>query len=230
MLTTLLVEDDLDLAATLIDYLALEDIQCDHASHGHAALSLLATNPYQVIILDLNLPRMDGIAVCEALRNKGMDTPVIMLTARDTLEDKLQGFNAGTDDYLVKPFALSELVVRLHALSKRRSGQTQKLSLGGLEMRLAERQVCREQQVIKLSPTGFKLLEVLLRASPAPVSRQELIQAIWGESPPDSNSLKVHMHHLRKQVDGPFEEKLIHTLPGFGFTASLQEDINENQN
>lgn len=217
MLNVLLVEDDVDLAQTVIDYLSLESIACDYASNGMAGLQLIEQNRYDVVLLDLNLPRLDGLSLCERLRAAGNDTPILMLTARDRLDDKLAGFEAGTDDYLVKPFELKELVVRLHALARRRSGQTRLLCCGDLEMNLKGRTVTRAGQAIKLSPIGWQLLEVLLRASPQVVSRQKLIASVWGDEPPDSDSLKVHLFHLRKAIDAPFAHPLLHTMAGHGF-------------
>lgn len=217
MLNVLLIEDDLDLAQTVVDYLQIEQINCDHASNGVAGLHLLQQQHYDVLLLDLNLPRLDGIKVCETLRADGNAVPVLMLTARDQISDKVAGFNAGTDDYLIKPFELQELVLRIQALSKRRSGQVQLLSCVDLEMNLNERSVSREGQSIKLSPIGWRLLECLLRATPTAVSRQQLEETVWGDEVPDSNSLKVHMHHLRKAVDTPFGSNLIHTVSGYGF-------------
>ena len=140
MLNLLLVEDDIDLATAVIDYLELEDIQCDHAANGLIGLNLIEKNSYQAIILDLNLPKMSGLTVCESMRNKGMDTPVLMLTAMDSLQDKLTGFSKGADDYLVKPFAMEELIVRVQALSRRRSGQVNLLKVAGIELNLDQRQ------------------------------------------------------------------------------------------
>ncbi|RLT94792.1 response regulator transcription factor [Ketobacter sp.] len=213
----LLVEDDLDLAQTVVQYLALEQIQCDHASNGVAGLNLMQRNAYQVLLLDLNLPRLDGLKVCQQLRQQGNDTPILMLTARDQLADKVDGFEAGTDDYLVKPFELQELVVRINALARRRSGQVRKLQYGPLELNLDEKKATRDGLALKLSPTGWRLLETLTRAAPAVVSREQLEQALWGDELPDSNSLKVHLFHLRKSVDAPFEQALIHTIAGQGF-------------
>lgn len=217
MLNVLLVEDDFDLAETVIDYLAIESISCDYASNGVAGEKLLADNAYDVVLLDLNLPRLDGLTLCQKLRSGGNDTPVLMLTARDQLDDKVAGFEAGTDDYLVKPFELRELVVRIHALARRRSGQVQLLRCADLEMNLKEDDVSRAGQKIKLSPTARQILEALLRVSPETVTKQKLIDTVWGDDPPDSNSLKVHMHHLRKAVDDGFDPPLIHTIPGRGF-------------
>ena len=216
MLNVLLVEDDFDLAETVIDYLELETIRCDYASNGMAGLQLMADNSYDVVLLDLNLPRLDGLTLCQKARAEGNDTPVLMLTARDQLADKLAGFEAGTDDYLVKPFELQELVMRIQALAKRRSGQVQILRCGDLEMNLSERRATRAGQPLKLSPIGWQLLEVLLRASPQVVSRQLLTAAVWGEDTPDSDSLKVHLFHLRKAIDAPFAHPLLQTVAGHG--------------
>ena len=216
-MNVLLVEDDFDLAETVIDYLSLESISCDYASNGMAGLQLLEQNSYDVVLLDLNLPRLDGLSLCERVRLGGDDTPVLMLTARDQLDDKLAGFEAGTDDYLVKPFELEELVVRIHALAKRRSGQVKLLRCGDLVMNLKERYVTRAGRPIKLSPIGWQLLETLLRASPESVSKQSLVASVWGEDPPDSNSLKVHIHNLRKAIDGAFSAPMLHTVTSHGF-------------
>lgn len=216
MLNVLLVEDDLDLASTLIDYLSLEDIQCDHASNGVAGLNLMTDNHYDVLLLDLNLPRLDGLSVCQKLRQNGDTTPILMLTARDQLDDKLEGFKAGTDDYLVKPFEMQELVMRVVALSRRRSGQVTKLECADLVMDLDSRSVTRGGQPIHLSPTGWKLLEALLRASPAVVSRDALARAVWGDDLPDSNSLKVHLFNLRKAIDSDGLPAMIQTRSGQG--------------
>jgi DNA-binding response OmpR family regulator len=217
MLNLLLVEDNIDLATAIVDYLELESIQCDHAANGVAGLGLIKQHDYQAIILDLNLPKMDGLTVCKNMRQQGIDIPVLMLTARDSLDDKLVGFDAGADDYLVKPFAMEELIVRVQVLARRRSGQVQRLTLADLALDLQQKQAYRNMRPLKLSPTALKLLEVLLRASPNPVSREKLIQAVWGDEHPDSNSLKVHIYNLRKQLDAGDVPALLHTVPGYGF-------------
>ena len=130
-MNVLLVEDDIDLATTIVDYLELESMACDHASNGLMGLNLIENAEYQVIILDINMPKMDGITLCKRMREIGIDTPVLMLTARDTLDNKLEGFNAGSDDYLVKPFAMQELIARIQVLGRRRSGETKRLMVGG---------------------------------------------------------------------------------------------------
>lgn len=213
----LLVEDDRDLAASIADYLALDQIQVDHAYNGQAGLNLATSNQYDLLLLDVMLPRMQGLELCERIRALGNDTPILMLTARDTLDDKLAGFRAGTDDYLVKPFAMEELIVRIQALAKRRSGQIKKLSIADLEVDLSTKKAQRAGVELKLTPTCWIILESLLRASPAVVSRKHLEESLWGGEMPDSNSLKVHMYNLRQQVDKPFPSPLVHTVSGQGF-------------
>ncbi|MGB0662215.1 MAG: response regulator transcription factor [Pontibacterium sp.] len=216
MLNLLLIEDDIDLASTVVEYFELENIQCDHASNGVAGLDLVSKQRYDAILLDLNLPRLDGLTVCQQLRQRGDDTPILMLTARGQLDDKVEGFKAGTDDYLVKPFELQELVLRVQALSRRRSGQARKLTFGPLALNLDTQTATREGVEIKLSPTGWKLLETLVRSAPKIVPRQQLEEAVWGDSPPTSNGLKVHLFNLRKQLDDPFDQPLVVTFAGKG--------------
>jgi len=222
-LSLLLVEDDIDLAKAIVDYFELEDIQCDHAANGVAGLNLIETNLYDAVILDLNLPKMNGLKVCESLREQGIDVPVLMLTARDTLNDKLVGFSTGADDYLVKPFAMEELIVRVQVLAKRRSGQTAKLKVADVELDITQKQVFRSGRQLSLSPTAIKILEVLMRNSPHAVSREKIMQGVWGDEQPDSNSLKVHMFNLRKQLDGDYEQKLLQTIQGRGFALKAAE-------
>lgn len=224
MLNLLLVEDDLDLATAVVDYLELESIQCDHAVNGVVGLNLIKKNPYQAIILDLNLPRMDGLTVCRKMRELGNDTPVLMLTARDSLDDKLVGFDSGADDYLVKPFAMEELIARVKVLSRRRSGQLNKLTVEDLELDLSQKQAYRNQQLLKLSPTAIKIIEVLMRESPSPVSREVLMQRVWGDEQPDSNSLKVHVFNIRKQLELAGGPPLIHTMTSFGFVLRRADE------
>jgi len=213
----LLVEDNFSLADTIITYLRLDGIDCDYAATGPQGLELALTNTYETILLDINLPRMNGLDVCEALRKKGVEVPVLMLTARGTLEDKLAGFDAGTDDYLIKPFELSELVARVKALAKRRSASRQRLEIGSLILDLSARVASREGQPLSLTPTGWKILELLMRESPNVVSRESIERAVWGDGElPDTNSLKVHLFRLRQQVDKPFQKNLLHTVAAHG--------------
>jgi DNA-binding response OmpR family regulator len=223
MLNLLLVEDNIDLASGIVDYFALENIRCDYANNGISGLNLITGNTYQVIILDLGLPQMDGLTLCRNIREQGIDTPVIMLTARDALADKIKGFNAGADDYLVKPFDMDELVVRVRALSRRRSGQMKSLTIGKLKLNLLDKTVYCDDQLLKLSPIGLKILTLLMSNSPNAVSRNILIERIWGDASPDSNSLKVHIHHLRKQLDSVQQSELLHTIKGHGFTFRVDQ-------
>ena len=222
---TLLIEDDLSLVATMVAYLGLEDIECDHAANGKAGLELALRDSYHAILLDIRLPRMDGLEVCEALRKRGIDIPILMLTARDTLEDKLAGFDAGTDDYLVKPFQMKELTARVRALAQRRSAKARKLSLDDLELNLSTRTATRAGRRLDLTPTEWRILETLLRNTPDVVSRHNLELAIWdGEDLPDTDALKVHLYRLRQRVDKPFPKALIRTVANFGVAIRVPDE------
>ena len=213
----MLVEDDRNLADAVIEYLELDDIECDYADNGSSALELLEQSDHEVLVLDINLPKMDGLAVCETLRRSGNDIPIIMLTAKDQLQDKLTGFKAGADDYLVKPFAMDELVARIHALSSRVSRRVRKLTVADLTLDIDKKMATRNNRVLKLSPTGLKLLELLMSNSPRPVSREKLIHTVWGKVDTDNNTLKVHIHKLRKDIDPDKTSPLIHTVQSEGY-------------
>lgn len=227
-LQLLVVDDDFDLAETIINYLSLEGIECDYASNGVAGLKLARSRRYDVIVLDVAMPKMDGLEACQVLRKTGSDTPVIMLTARDELDDKLAGFNAGTDDYLIKPFEFSELMARIYSLSNRRSGQSRRLVVSDLTVDFDDREARRGGKFLKLTPTGWKLLEVLIRASPNAVSRQHLLDAVWGDDPPETNSLKVHLHRLRQDVNKTFTSDLIVTVAGHGVALRAENKNDKN--
>ena len=222
---TLLVENDLSLAATVVTYLGLDDIECHHAANGEAGLELAQRDTYHAILLDIMLPRMDGLQVCEAMRGRGIDVPILMLTARDTLEDKLAGFDAGTDDYLVKPFQMKELTARIRALANRRSARARTLSLGDLKLNLSSRTATRAGRRLDLTPTGWTILETLLRNTPDVVSRNDLEEAIWDDDElPDTDALKVHLYRLRQQVDKPFPKVMIRTVANFGVAIRVPDD------
>lgn len=222
MIRVLLVEDDLGLAGNILDYLELEDMICDHAANGMAALSFQQAHQYHVIILDINLPKMNGLSVCEHIRNEGDDTPVIMLTARDKLEDKLLGFEKGADDYLIKPFAMAELVARVSALANRRSSQVNQLTFGNVTLTVRQEEASADGTAIKLSPTTYRLLKHLIRARGECVSRASLVDAVWGEDAPESNALKVHIHHLRKALEQASANIQLVSRPNSGFYLSLE--------
>lgn len=220
MLSVLLVEDNKDLALSIIDHFEYENIICDYASDGIKGFRLSSANKYDVIILDINMDGLDGLALCEKIRFQGNDTPILMLTARDTLDNKQEGFDAGTDDYLTKPFEVEELIMRVNALAKRKSGQVSTLTLGPLHLNLKSRTGELNQHPIKLTPTVFTILEILLRASPNAVSQTELTQKLWGDQLPDSNKLRVHIHNLRKILSQGQAEHVLKTVPGYGFSIS----------
>lgn len=223
----LIIEDDSDLAANLYDYLEAKGHTADAAGDGVTGLHLAITHDYDVIIMDVNMPGMNGLAACRKLREEaGKQTPVLMLTAKDTLNDKLAGFESGADDYLVKPFALQELLARLTALSKRRHKESaQVMQVADLSFNPNTLEVRRADQVISLTPTGLKILELLMRKSPNVVTRQEIENFIWKDSPPDSDALRAHIHTLRNAVDHPFGKPLIHTLHGIGFKLADIDEI-----
>lgn len=215
----LIIEDNPDIAANIGDYLEEQGHTMDFAGDGVTGLHLAVVNDFDAIVLDLALPGMDGLEVCRKLRKEaGKDTPILMLTARDRLEDKLLGFETGADDYLVKPFALQEVEVRLDALFRRgRRRNIRELVVGDLKYNLDTLTVNRAGTEIELNPIGLKLLRCLMEASPNVVSRAELEKQVWGEEMPDSDSLRVHIHSLRSLIDKPFESKMIQTRHGIGY-------------
>lgn len=216
----LLIEDHRLLAETLIDYLNSEAIEVDYAATGLQGLELATQQAYDALILDINLPDLDGFAICQRLRQQyGLDLPILMLTARDQLADRLHGFAQGADDYLVKPFASQELVARLQALVKRNRGQVvqKRLDLGDLSIDTSTQQVWRAEQEILVSPTGFKILRILMREAPAIVSREALQNEVWGTDIPDTDALRSHLYNLRKALNRPGQTELIHTIKGVGF-------------
>jgi DNA-binding response OmpR family regulator len=217
-LLVLLVEDNWDLSETVVSFLELEGIVCDYAANAESALRLIRQNAYDVVVLDIGLPRMNGLDLCKQLRGAGHDIPILMLTARDSIEDKLIGFQMGTDDYLVKPFDLNELTARIRVLGKRKSGQSRIIKAYELEMNLDTLEARRGARVLSLTPITWKILEVLVRASPGVVTKEKLIQTVWGDDIPETNSLKVHMHNLRKHVDNPGEQSILQTIPNQGYS------------
>ncbi|HHK1123141.1 TPA: response regulator transcription factor [Pseudomonas aeruginosa] len=215
----LVVEDNRDILANLADYLSLKGYTVDCAQDGLSGLHLAATEHYDLIVLDVMLPEIDGYALCRRLREDARrDTPVIMLTARDQLDDRLQGFRSGADDYLVKPFALSELSARIEAVLRRaQGGGRRELSVADLSYDLDTLEVKRAGKSLKLNPIGLKLLAVLMQKSPHVVRRDALEEAVWGDDCPDSDSLRSHVHQLRQVIDKPFSVALLHTVHGVGY-------------
>jgi len=224
-LKILVVEDNPDLAANLVDYLASHGHLVDTAGDGLTGLHLAGTQTFDVILLDLILPGIDGLALCRHLRQTaGKATPILMLTARDTLDDKIAGLEAGADDYLVKPFALREVAARIHALTRRAQSAVvaSELRVADLVFDPATFRVTRAGQAIALSPIPLRILEVLMRASPRVLGRAELERGVWGDAPPDSDALRTHVHVLRAAIDKPFDRPLLHTLRGIGWRIASE--------
>lgn len=216
----LVIEDNRNLVANLFDYFEPRGHALDAAPDGVTGLHLATTQVFDAVLLDWMLPRMDGREVLRRLRGEYASiVPVIMLTARDELPDKIDGFRTGADDYLTKPFAMQELEVRLEALLARANGRNRRrvLQVADLTLDLSTLEATRAGQPLHLYPACRKLLEVLMQASPAAVTRQRLEYALWGDEPPDGDMLRSHIYELRRSVDGPFQTKLIQTLPRVGY-------------
>jgi DNA-binding response OmpR family regulator len=223
----LVIEDDADVAASLCEYLEQGGHVVDAATDGMTGLHLVTAHHFDAIVLDLGLPGVDGLTLCRQIRDRlRKSTPVLMLTARDTLEDKLAGFESGADDYLVKPFALAELEARLRALSERvyGRGKTRELRVADLSFDLDALKVKRGGKEITLTRVGLRILELLMRESHRVVPRREIEQALWGGEPPESDVLRTHIHALRSAIDRPFDVALLHTMPGIGYRLSAPEE------
>lgn len=223
----LLVEDHPDILANLYGFFEPKGHVLDAARNGYAALALASENAYDVIVLDIGLPGLNGLELCQKLRGElALATPVLMLTARDSLGDKVAGFDSGADDYLVKPFSLVELGVRLNALVRRAQGRnavSSKLRFGELVFDPDIQQASRDNQPVNLTRTGYILLHALLKAAPRIVSRDTLEQAVWGDDRPDSDALRTHIHALRQAIDKPFAYPMLLTVPGAGYRLALPD-------
>ncbi|MBT9566826.1 MAG: response regulator transcription factor [Thiobacillus sp.] len=218
--SVLVVEDHADLAANIADFLEGHGHQVDVALDGVTGLHLAVTQPHDVIVLDLMLPGIDGLTLCRRLRQDAQSaTPVLMLTARATLDDKAAGFGEGADDYLTKPFELRELELRLTALVRRARGSEHlnRLQVADLVFDLGTLSVQRAGRPLALPVLPLRILELLMKRSPNVVWRREIEQAAWGDSPPDSDSLRVHMHTLRSAIDPTDLLPLLHTVRGVGY-------------
>ncbi len=223
----LIIEDNPDIAANVGDFLEDHGHLVDFAGDGVTGLHLAVVGEFDAIVLDLALPGMDGLEVCRKLREEARkNTPILMLTARDTLEDKLAGFDSGADDYLVKPFELQEVEARLQVLVKRgRTVEPRELVVGDLRFNLDSLTVIRGGKELELNPIGLKLLRRLMEASPNVVSRQDLETHVWGEEMPDSDSLRVHIHSLRSVIDKPFGQPMIQTRHGIGYRLVVPDAL-----
>lgn len=225
MTQVLLVEDDKSLSASLADYLTELDFEVDFAFNGKAALNLLEDNSYDLIVMDVAMPLLDGLETTQAIRQQlFIDTPIIFLTARDTLEDKLMGFKSGGDDYLVKPFSPEELVCRMKAILQRGKINTNTVqTLGNLTFNHQLHQVQREGKFIELDDLQFKILTLLAKNAPNPISRSTLEDYLWPDGLPESDPLRTHIYRLRQKIDKPFQSNLVVTVHGKGYRLAIPQ-------
>ena len=214
----LVVEDHPAIVDGIRDYLDPDRYEIEAAYDGETGLARALVGLHDVLVVDLMLPRLDGLTLCRTAREQGVTTPVLMLTARDTLADKIEGFRAGTDDYLTKPFAVEELESRLLALYRRGASlRPPALRAAGLELDFDRRLVRRDGVEIELPPTVFRLLAILVRRHPAVVTRDELERLLWGDQPPGSDTLRTHLSTLRRLVDKPFARPVVENVYGTGY-------------
>lgn len=217
----LVVEDEKKVAKALQEGLEAEHYQVTIAYTGEEGFYLLNSQMFDLVLLDLMLPGRDGFEILKTVRNRGLQAPVLILTARDAVEDRVLGLDSGADDYMIKPFAFPELLARIRALLRRgRSDQVLRLKLADIEMDLVTRKVTRSGKAIELTAKEFELLEYLLRHQGHVVSREMLSRDVWQEdirTIPMDNVIDVHIARLRRKLDDPFDEKLLKTVRGVGF-------------
>ena len=221
----LLVEDDKKIASFIVKGLKQEGFMVDHATDGEDGLHLGLHKPYDVAVVDIMLPKLDGLTLIEEMRLKKVRTPVLILSAKRTVDDRVKGLQSGGDDYLTKPFAFSELVARIYALIRRASGAAEptRLEMGDLTMNLLTRDVSRRGKRIDLQPREFALLEYLMRSAGRPVSKTMIMEHVWDYNfDPETNVVEARICKLREKIEGGFDKKLIHTIKGVGYV--LRED------
>ncbi|HLG67051.1 MAG TPA: response regulator transcription factor [Acidimicrobiales bacterium] len=218
-LRVLVVDDDPAVSASLDRALRLEGYEVSTAATGGGALQALSRGTTDAVVLDLQLPDLDGVEVCRRMRRSGDDTPVLMLTARDAVGDRVSGLDAGADDYLVKPFALAELLARLRALLRRRVGaEGEVLRFGDLSLDLATREAYRGERLFTLTRIEFDLLELFLRHPRQVLTRELILDRVWGyDFDSGTNSLAVYIGYLRRKTEAGGEPRLIHTVRGIGY-------------
>jgi DNA-binding response OmpR family regulator len=224
----LLVEDNNDLALNITEYFETKDYIIDYASDGKIALNLALSQIYDVIVLDIMLPGMDGFSLCQQLRDKnGLGTPVIMLTARDTEQDKLKGFSVGTDDYMIKPFSLPELEVRISAVVRRvkqANSGSKKLVVADLEYDPDTMSFKRGGVKLSLKPVPRKILVMLMESADRIVTRREIEREIWGDDRPDSEALRSHIYAIRSELNKDNSINILHTIRGAGYLLGETEN------
>ena len=222
----LLVEDEKNVAAFIKKGLEEETYTVNVAEDGPEGLLMATSADFDLIILDIMLPGMNGIEVCKTLRAKGINKPILMLTAVDSVERKVEGLESGADDYLVKPFAFTELLARIKALLRRAPDIVSELALSDLRIDLLSRRVYRGNKEVVLTLKEFSLLEYLLRNKHRVLSRTQIIENVWGyDFSPGTNIVDVHIKSLREKVDAGFESKLIHTVRGTGYIMKAGDDL-----
>jgi two-component system OmpR family response regulator len=216
----LLVEDDIKIASFVEKGLRSAGYAVDHAADGETGLHLALTEPYDAAIVDVMLPKLDGLSLIAQIRKKKINTPVIILSARDSVDDRVKGLQTGSDDYLTKPFSFSELLARVQALIRRAGGLSEptRLACGTLAMNLLTREVMREGKLIDLQPIEFSLLEYLLRNAGRVVSKTMIMEHVWDYNfDPQTNVVEARISRLRDKIDRDFANKLIHTIRGVGY-------------
>lgn len=224
----LLLEDDFKLSSEVRIFLADKEIECDVVYDGNLFLKQLKQSDYDLLILDINVPGMNGMEVCANVRNTDKVTPIIMLTAFGDIEDKVDAFNRGADDYLVKPFHFDELFIRIQSLMRR--NQTPQagdeiIKVEDLEINISEMKVCRGEVQISLSPKEYQLLVLLAGAGGRTVSKQTISERVWDINfETGTNTIEVYINFLRKKIDRDFSPKLIHTRPGYGYYLKAEEE------
>jgi DNA-binding response OmpR family regulator len=221
----LVVEDEQSIAQNIAAFMESKGHALDFATRGDQGLELALTHHYDLVILDLNLPAMDGLRVCQQLREMAdHHVPIIMLTARDSIDDKVTGFTSGADDYLTKPFSLEELEVRCFALSRRHLLQTNDaLIFDKLIINRKAKKVTRDEKKLELHTMGYRILSILAEAYPQVVSRSTLTQKLWGDEPTESDALRTHIYQLRNHIDKPFDYPMIKTIHGIGFVLDVKD-------
>jgi DNA-binding response OmpR family regulator len=218
-LHVLVVEDYAPLREQIVSLLMRAGHRVDEAADGRIALTMALDQPPDVLLLDIGLPGLDGVRLCALLRARAaIHIPVLMITARDALPDKLSGFAAGADDYLVKPFASEELLARVNALAQRRSsGKHYLIQVGTLAIDRRAKEATRDGVRLALSPTPFSILLMLAESFPRALTRSDIVRRLWNDESPDSDPLRTHLYQLRQSLDKPFAKPMLKTVHGVGF-------------
>lgn len=226
-LAILLIEDNLTIGNQLTEFFEGHGWVVDYANLGSQGVELALNQNFDVIILDLNLPDIDGIEVCKQIKQQAkVNPPILMLTARDAFEDKAEGYGIGADDYVTKPFEFRELALRCQALARRHNlHKSRKIEIGELVIEQNECTVKRDGQLLKLTNIGFKILLTLVQAYPQAVSRSNLVFKVWGDTPPDTDALRTHIYSLRNALDKPFKSNMLTTITNVGYKL---ECVSEN--